>query len=340
VFRKLVLVSLLTAVACRPAETRPNAATTGYLVLQKLAGSVAFYSHDGDLLATVPVGLYPHEMIMSADGRYAYVTDYGALGVEAEAEGGTTVSVIDVQALAQAGEIVLGEFRRPHGIDLDHDTGHLLVTTENPNRLIIIDPATHAIVADFTTQGRSSHMVTLSPDGKTAFVSNIGTQDVSVIDLETGTVLLIPVGERPEGSDITEDGTTLYVACRESNNITIIDVEQASVVGEVPTGAGPNRVRLTPDERFLIYSLVHDNQIGIAEVETGRQIATVDLDGSPASLQMSPNGKRILTASQGSGDVYVISIESREIITRFKTVDGAGPDPVLEITLHQPQEDL
>jgi hypothetical protein len=88
-------------------------------VLQKLDHSVAFYSAEGQLLETVPVGQYPHEMILSPDGQLAYVTDYGALGAEYEGEGGTTVSIIDVAEQKKSGTIDLANARRPHGLDID-----------------------------------------------------------------------------------------------------------------------------------------------------------------------------------------------------------------------------
>ncbi len=324
---------VMIVVACGPkAETeREPPAPASFLVLQKLASSAAFYSADGDLLTTVPVGKNPHEMILSADSRYAYVTDYGALGVEEEAEGGTTITVIDIRARDTLGVIDLGEFRRPHGIDLDRDRGRLLVTAENPNRLLVIDPQNRRVVEDFATRGQVSHMVTQSPDGARAFVSNVQTRDVSVIDLATGTTELIPVGERPEGSALTGDGTTLFVACRESNIIAIIDTERNAVIGEIPTGRGPNRVRLTPDGKFAAYTLVHDHQIGIADVASHREIATIELDGAPVSLQLSTDGERLLTASQDNDKVYVISLGDRRIVKQFSTARGAGPDPVLEI---------
>jgi YVTN family beta-propeller protein len=216
-------------------------------------------------------------------------------------------------------------------LDLDPATGQVFVTTENPNRLLVIDPKSHEILKDYDTKGESSHMVTRSPDGKTAFVSNISTQNISVIDLETSEVELIPVGERPEGSDITADGKTLYVACRESHVISVIDTESNVVVSEVRTGKGPNRVQLTPDEKLLVYSLVHDKQIGIADAERGEEIATIDLGGSPVSLQLSRDGERALTAAQSDDVVYVVSLAERRVIKQFATAEGAGPDPVLEI---------
>ena len=321
--------------ACAQQDSRSHDSETTpatYLVLQKLSSSVAFYSSSGDLLGTIPVGKNPHEMILSVDGERAYVTDYGALGVEEEAEGGTTVTIIDVREQDKAGVIDLGNFRRPHGIDVDPVTGNLLITTENPDQLLIIDPTRREILQSFATDGSSSHMVTLSPDRNTAYVSNIGTRDVSVVNLQTGRVDIVPVGERPEGSDITRDGRTLFVACRESNVISIVDTEQRAVIGEVKTSRGPNRVRLTPDENLLVYSLVHDSQIGFADVETGAEVAVVDLGGSPVSLQLSADGERALTAAQGSDSVYVVSVVERRIVDRFATENGAGPDPVLELT--------
>ncbi|KPJ90036.1 MAG: hypothetical protein AMS18_11730 [Gemmatimonas sp. SG8_17] len=162
-------------------------------------------------------------------------------------------------------------------------------------------------------------------------MSNVATGDVSVVDFATGAAELIPVGERPEGSAVTADGRRLFVACRESNVIAMIDTESNAVIGEIPTGRGPNRVRLTPDGRFAAYSLVHDHQIGIADVELRQQIATIDLGGAPVSLQLSADGERLLTASQDNDRVYVISIRDRRIVKQFSTVRGTGPDPVLEI---------
>jgi YVTN family beta-propeller protein len=291
---------------------------------------LGFYTAEGEHITTVPVGKNPHEMILSADGRTVYVTDYGELGAEAEGDGGNTVSIIDVAAMEKTGQVVLGEFRRPHGIDLDK-AGLLAVSTEKPNRLLIVDPVSREVVKDFDTEGKASHMVTFHPDGKKAYVSNIVTENVSVIDLESGSVTLIPVGKRPEGSDITGDGKKLYVANRESHIISVIDTETNEVIGEIPTGKGPGRVRLTPDESTLVYCLLHDSKVGFADVASAKEVATVDLDGAPVSLLMSRDGERALTAAQGGDTVYILSVAERKIVRQFETEEGMGPDPVLEI---------
>jgi YVTN family beta-propeller protein len=335
--RVLICLSLVFVLACGGApvveestETEAPQPAARYIALHKLGSSLGFYTEEGEHVTTVPVGKNPHEMILSSDGRIVYVTDYGELGAEAEGDGGNTVSIIDIAGMEKVGEVVLGEFRRPHGIDLDK-AGLLAVSTEKPNRLLIVDPASREVMKDFDTQGEASHMVTFHPDGKTAYVSNIVSENVSVIDLESGSVVLIPVGKRPEGSDITGDGKTLYVANRESHFISVIDTETNEVVGEIPTGKGPGRVRLTPDEGTLVYCLVHDSKVGFADVASGKEVGTVDLDEAPVSLLMSHNGESALTAAQGGDTVYVISVAERKIVRQFETAEGMGPDPVLEI---------
>ena len=95
------------------------AQTPAYLILQKGASSLAYYSTDGKLQSTVPTGQHPHEMILSTDGRYLYTTDNGTMRVEHPGSGGNSLSIIDVAARRKFADISLGEYHRPHGIDID-----------------------------------------------------------------------------------------------------------------------------------------------------------------------------------------------------------------------------
>src|SRR5689334_8963208 len=101
-------------------------------VVQKVAGTVGFYTKDGKLIGTVKVGDHPHEAVLSPDKRLLYVTDNGILWMTYKGEGGNTISIVDVRARKKVGVIDLGTSRRPHGIDVDPKTVHIVATTENP----------------------------------------------------------------------------------------------------------------------------------------------------------------------------------------------------------------
>jgi YVTN family beta-propeller protein len=322
---------LLILILCLPL----GAQQTLLLVSQKGASSVAFYTPEGKLLATVPVGTHPHELAISPDGRYAYTTDNGTMQIENEGEGGNTISVIDLQARKRVAVISLGQYHRPHGIDINPVTGHLLVSTENPDQLLEVDLEKKEVIRHFDTKGETPHIVAAGREGKWAYVSNARSGNVAAIELATGEVKLIPAGDRPEGSVLSKDGKRLYVANRNSDELTIIDTEKKAKIGAIQTGGGPVRVGLSPDGRYAIYGLINSKAVGFADLETRKEVATVDVGGALVSLHTSPDGKWAFAAAQDDDTVYVISIAGRKLHTKFKTVAGAGPDPVQQITVPQ-----
>src|SRR5512134_3883704 len=138
---KYVLSVALSLLAMLVSNGGTFAQSSTYLILQKAESSMGFYTPAGQYLASVPVGKHPHEFVISTDGRYAYTTDNGSMLLETPGQGGNTISIVDLVSRKKAGEISLGEFRRPHGIDLDRKTGRLAISCELPDRLLIVDPA-------------------------------------------------------------------------------------------------------------------------------------------------------------------------------------------------------
>ena len=80
-----------------------------------------------------------------------------------------------------------------------------------------------------------------------AYVTNNGSNTVSVIDTATNTVVAtIPVGVSPFGVAITPDGTRAYVANQDSNTVSVIDTATNTVIATIPVGANPVAVAITP----------------------------------------------------------------------------------------------
>jgi len=323
-----VALMVLVALAFRAATLAQNAT---YLILQKAESSLGFYTPLGQHLASVPVGEHPHEFVISTDGRYAYTTDNGSMLLETPGQGGNTISIVDLVNRKKAGEIQLGQFRRPHGIDLDRKTGHLAISCELPDRLLIVDPVTRKVLRDYDTQGKTSHMVTLGPGAVWAFVSNSTSNNVAAVHLQSGKVKLIPTTRRPEGSVLSKDGSTLYVATREG--ISVIDTSAQAEKARIATGKGPNRIGLTQNEHYLVYSLIDENKVEIADPKTRKVLGQVALAGRPVSLTISRDGRYAFASAQDDDTVYVVSIADRKLAREFKTKKGSGPDPVQEVVL-------
>ncbi|MGH9632756.1 MAG: YncE family protein [Bryobacteraceae bacterium] len=309
----------------------PPAQDLTYLVLQKAASSLAYYTPEGKVMATVPVGQHPHEMAFSPDRRYLYVTDNGTMRIEHAGKGGNTISIIDVAARKKAGKISLGEYHRPHGIAVDSKTGRLAVSVELPDQLLLVDPVKKSILKTFDTQGKTAHMVTFGPDAKWAYVSNSSSGNVAAINLESGETKLIATAERPEGSVLSKDGKELYVANREASSISVIDTSQQRVTGNIQTGKGPVRIDITPDGSTLVYALMHDRMVGFADAKARKQTGLVKLGGQPVSLHLSRDGNLAFASAEEQDTVYVISVPDRKLVREIKTRKGSGPDPVMAI---------
>lgn len=301
-------------------------------ILLKGASAMAFYTMDGKEIARTAVRPHPHEMVFSADGRYLYTTDNGTMRIEQEGTGGNFVSIIDVKARKKIGEIDLGKYRRPHGIDLDRASGKLAVTTELPDQLLWIDPKTKKIERTYSTGGKTPHMVVLGPGAKHAYISHSNSGNVTIIDLASGAIKSLPTGTRPEGSVLSADGKRVYVVNRESAKVTVIDTATQTISGTIPTSKGPVRISATPDGKQVIVACMHDEVVEFADTATLKVTGrTEKLPGPLVSLTVSPDGKYAFASAEELGIVYVISIAERKATRKLTLPQDAHPDPVFQL---------
>ena len=122
----------------------------------------------------------------------------------------------------------------PGKMVLNHSHSRLYVAVGNADALVTISTGSNSVISRVNTsapagwlgedgrfpKGSNPNSVALSPDEKTAYVTNGGTNNVAVIQLlgEHPSVLgLIPTGWQPNSSSPSQDGKTLYVVNGKSN---------------------------------------------------------------------------------------------------------------------------
>lgn len=316
----------LTGAAGHAQPPRP-----AFAVIEKAAGRVGFYTAEGQRAGEAKVGAFPHEGVLSPDGRLLYVSENGVLWMTEDKPGTNTIGIVDVAAMRKVGEISLGRFRRPHGVALDAATGRLFVTTERPFGLVEVDTASRKLVREYDIKGKSPHMVTLLPGGEWAFVSNTDSDNVAAVNLKSGEATLIPMASQPQGSVLGPGAKRLYVTAMNGAAISIIDTTRRQAVGKIPVGKGPGRIAISADGKTLVYNLRFDEAVGFADIASGKQVATVALGGQPLSLTMSKDGKLAYSTVQDQDKGFIISVAERRILRTFTLPKGAGPDPVIPL---------
>ncbi|HTY41918.1 MAG TPA: cytochrome D1 domain-containing protein [Thermoanaerobaculia bacterium] len=321
-----------------PEPARPSSGDS-LLVVNKTDSTVSILDGStGKLRTTVAVDPGPHEVEMLPGGHVAAVASYGT-----RAEPGRTVTLIDVATGKVLTKLDLGEGSRPHGMAAVRD-GRLLVTAEGKKELVVIDTRGEKISARYPTGRDLSHMVAVSPDGHRAFVASLsGGGSVAVFDLANGKVLKdIPTGKGAEGIDVTPDGREVWVANREANTITVIDVKTLAPVFTIQAPGFPIRVKITPDGRRAIATFAGAGDVRVYDTATRVEAARIPLgreavEGSenrvfqkrfgtspaPVGLLISTDGKRAYVAASHADVVTVVDLEKLRVDDAW----AAGREP-------------
>ena len=278
----------------------------------------------GRELARRETGPNPHEIAQSPDGKQVAVVAYG----------GGSIDIFDVASRERIRTVELAPNSGPHGI-LWLPDGRILATTERAKTLSTVAPDLTAVTTIPLAQ-EGGHMVAVSPDHRRAFVANIGSGSVSVIDLVAGKKLRdVAVGTRPEGIAVTPDGKQLWVSEVGGDAVHVFDAASLRSLAKLKTGKQPIRVAISPDGRTAVTSNFGDGTLSLFDTKTLKPTRTIKVSGQESfgqvTILFAPDGKRLYVAETGIDRVAEVDLESGRVLGRLpagKNGDGlaiAGP---------------
>jgi YVTN family beta-propeller protein len=324
-----LLVLLLTGAAA------PARAGGMLIVLNKSDHEAALVNPDTrTVMARLPTGKGPHEAAVSPDGRYAYVSNYGAFGIFREGERprmepGSTITVLDLHARSVKATFDLGEYKQPHGLAVSENGKRLWVTVEGAQAVLELDARSGEVLRVWKTEAQVSHMVVVTPNQRKLYVANIGSGSVTVIDrsnpFPSRAVKSVATGAGAEGIDVSRDGKQVWVTNRGANTISVIDTATDAVLATFESGgAMPIRVKFTPDGRQAWVSNARSNAVTVFDAATRQLIGKIEVGAVPVGIQMTPDGKQAFVANTNDNKVTVIDMATRQVLGSFMT--GTEPD--------------
>lgn len=325
----------------------PASANGTLIVLNKSDASASIISlKNYQTIATIPTGIGPHEVAVTPDGKTAVVTNYGNREVP-----GSTLTVIDLAQLKVQKTIDLGDYHRPHGLIFLPGGNELLVTAEAEKTLLVIALENGSVEKAIQTDQEVSHMVAFAPASKLAFVANIGSGSVNVIDIEkSASIKIIETGTGAEGIDVSPDGKEVWVSNRADDSVSIIHVESLEIVHTLESKSFPIRVKFTPDGKFALVSNARSADVAVFDAKTRQEVRRIPMklkakEGTeirlfsnrfgdspvPVGIFIHPDGGFAYIANTNADIVTVIDLSSWEIVHRLKTgrePDGLGFTPL------------
>jgi YVTN family beta-propeller protein len=295
---------------------------SGFLVVLNKSDNTASFvdAKSMKIIGTATTGVGPHEVAVSPDSRFAYVSNYGTGQAP-----GSTLSVLDLREKKEIGKIDLGEYRRPHGIVVSKDGRRIYVTCEGSKALVVVDAKERKMLHAIATDQNVSHMVVLTPDETRAYIANIGSGTVTVLDLVKREIIKhIDIGAGAEGIDISPDGKTVYAAARAANKLSKIDVSSSTVVKQVETQAFPIRVKVTPDGRRVLVSNARAGTVQVFDARTLDEVKNLSVGQAPVGILIEPDGRRAYVARTLDDKVSILDLNKWEVVGEIQP--GDEPD--------------
>jgi YVTN family beta-propeller protein len=300
------------------------------------------------VVARVPVGDDPHEVIASSDGRTAYVSNYGGGSLH-------TLAVIDLVAQKALEPIDLSPLRGPHG--LTFVGGKTWFTVEGSKAIGSYDPALKKIDWVLGTGQNRTHMIYVADDLKHIVTTNVSSGTVSLIEKnshppgqgmpppppdgnKSGMTpgprrpmgmpggdwdeTVVKVGNGSEGFDISPGGKEIWIANAQDGTISIIDYPAKQVSQTLAADVtGANRLKFTKDGRLVLVSTLNGEALTIIDAESRKTVKRLKIGHGAAGILIDPDGIRAYIACTPDGYVVVIDLKSLETIAKI----DAGPEP-------------
>jgi YVTN family beta-propeller protein len=142
--------------------------------------------------------------------------------------------------------------------------------------------------------------------GALVYVANLGSDDVTVISLNTDTVVgTIPVGDGPSRLVATPDGTKVYVLNSNSQNISVIKTSTQAVDTTITVGTNPKSLAITPDGTKVYVTNTGSNDISIIDTTSDTVSGTLPLS-NPDGVACTPSGSEVWVGRGGGANAIQI----------------------------------
>lgn len=274
---------------------------------------------EGRLIDEIKIGdSVSHGIAVSSDGKKLYTGNL---------ENGE-VFILDINSKEIISTINTG--RNLHGIDITPDGRYLFTTSGDTqegkefNYINIIDTMNDKIIKTLESDGKSPSHIDFTKDSKVAFINNVMSGDITVVDVEKLEIVSsIKVGTMPNESELSPDDKYLYVANVQDGTMSIVDVKKSKEIDKIKTGEGTHGVAVSNDGKYVWTTNRFSKDISIFDIEKKKVIKTIKTGGEPNHIAVLPNSDIAYVSNLKSEDISVIDMKKYKII---KTI-SIGKEP-------------
>lgn len=353
------LLACIAAVACGAHAAQPaaeNAANKTATATTKQVNAV-IYSTRGDekvhvlnasdltLLASIDAGAGLHELAVDSSGRFLVGSAYGGPN-PGHLPADKRIVIIDLAKAAVHKVVTLEDVERPNDIAFVPGTTDAYITAEAPQHIIKLNAVT-GVYEKFPLRRGAGHMLTLSADAKTVYVSHVMPGNLSVFNTTTSTTdKLIKLPEGAEAIATSPDGSQVWVASHSESRISIVTTATNEITQSLILPGIPFRMEFSPSGKSVAVACPAANAIAFIDTAAPSLVRFVDtniLEGqtikqqqSPKAVAFSPDGNTVFAVCSGEVQSIVAIDAQNHLITN--RVNSLGPiaDALTTATIQWP----
>jgi len=292
------------------------------------------------VIAKMPIGPDPHEVIASADGRFAYVSNMGGNSSFHR------IDVLDLTGQRALEPMDTGPLTGLHGLVFSN--GKLWFTAQGAMAIARLDPPSRQVDWIMGTGQSWTHMLVLTPDEKRIYTTNVMSGSVSIFDLRPAPApafgpppgaptsnanttrpsvwvhTLVPTERGAEGVDLSPDGKELWTASSGSGQVYVIDTAAMKVAQVLDAKAvGANRVKFTHDGRWVLISSLRSGDVLVYDAKARTESKRLHVGTGCAGVLVAPDDKRAYVACTSDNSVVVLDLHTWVPVDHI----DVGPQP-------------
>jgi YVTN family beta-propeller protein len=276
-------------------------------------------------LKNIPIGGGSWDLKISADGTRVYVTSWQK----------KNLSIIDTAThqIIKTIENITGA----HGIALSPDERICYVSNRSIDKITVINLLTEQIIRTIDTGGAPTGLILsldghwlfscnygsdtitrcntdtfevktmatgrnprhgfASHDGKSIYIYNQTSSELSIIDIATFTRRPMPLPTTAQSITLSQSGDLAYVAS--TSSFAVIDIKQEKIIRNFE-GAGGHALITSKADDFLYITNISEDLLHTININTGAAGPTFPIGSGPRHLVSSKDGRSLYVCNYGS----------------------------------------
>ena len=201
----------------------------------------------------------------------------------------------------------------------------IYVTNQLDNTASVIDGAQNKVVATVRV-GVSPAQMAVSPDRKSVYIANTGSNTVAVLNTDNDTIartITLPPRSRPVDVAVNPDGRYLYTADGGSNRVSVLDTRARRVVASVRVGTQPLSVAVAPDGKTVYAANSGSGDVSVIDARTNRVVRAIPTGRFPSGVAVTRDGASVYVTNELSG-VTVINAGKGTVAARLRSPSPVG----------------